>query len=71
MRDACRQRLVRVPGFLLPMVKNRADAYVNQLGEDRVTSKHLAELSPARFGAAGPPQLSGLDMASLRKQKKI
>ena len=49
------QRLSRVPGFLRPMVKRRAEAYVSGLGEDRVTCRHLSDLAAARFGSAGPP----------------
>ncbi len=47
-------RLSRVPVFLRTMVKKRAEAYVTQLGENRVTCKHLSDLTAARFGADGP-----------------
>lgn len=50
------QRLSRVPDFLRHMVKKRAEAYVSGLGEDRVTVRHLSDLSAARFGPAGPPK---------------
>jgi hypothetical protein len=50
------QRLSRVPEFLRHMVKKRAEAYVSGLGEDRVTVRHLSDLSAARFGPAGPPK---------------
>lgn len=50
------QRLSRVPDFLRPMVKKRAEAYVSGLGENRVTVRHLSDLSAARFGPAGPPK---------------
>ncbi|MFZ2651036.1 MAG: radical SAM protein [Burkholderiaceae bacterium] len=50
------QRLCRVPVFLRPMVKRRAEAYVSGLGEGRVTCQHLVDLAAARFGSAGPPK---------------
>jgi len=50
------QRLSRVPGFLRQMVKKRAEAYVSELGEDRVTSQHMSDMAIARFGSAGPPK---------------
>jgi hypothetical protein len=50
------QRLSRVPDFLRPMVKKRAEAHVSGLGENRVTVRHLSDLSAARFGPAGPPK---------------
>ena len=52
--DDARLRLSRVPEFLRSMVKKRAEAYVADLGEDLVTCRHLAELTAARFGSAGP-----------------
>lgn len=49
-------RLARVPSFLRPMVRKRAEAYVSELGQSRVTPDHLALLSARRFGASGPPR---------------
>lgn len=48
------QRLNRIPGFLRKMVKKRAEAYVAELGLNRVTSEHLSELVAKRFGTNGP-----------------
>jgi radical SAM protein with 4Fe4S-binding SPASM domain len=50
-------RLSRVPDFLRAMVKKRAEAYVSELGENQVTCQHLADLTAARFGPAGPSRL--------------
>jgi len=58
------QRLSRVPAFLRPMVQRRAEAYVNGLGEDRITCQHLSDLVAARFGSAGPPKFSVVSGAS-------
>lgn len=52
-----KQRLSRVPDFLRLMVKKRTEAYVSGLGQDRITCQHLSNLTAARFGSAGPPQL--------------
>jgi radical SAM protein with 4Fe4S-binding SPASM domain len=52
-------RLQRVPSFLRKMVKNRAEAYVQELGEGVVTTEHMATLAARRFGADGPPGMSG------------
>jgi radical SAM protein with 4Fe4S-binding SPASM domain len=48
------QRLNRVPGFLRKIVKKRAEAYVAELGLNRVTPEHLDELVAKRFGDNGP-----------------
>lgn len=50
------QRLKRVPGFLRKMVKKRAEAYVAELGLNRVMPEHMAELAAKRFGSSGPPR---------------
>ena len=52
--DEAQLRLSRVPEFLRPMVRKRAEAYVADLGEDLVTCRHLADLTAARFGSAAP-----------------
>ena len=44
------QRLERVPGFLRKMVRKRAEAHVLELGENQVTSEHMATLAARRFG---------------------
>ena len=64
------QRLSRVPGFLRLMVKKRAEAYVRELGEDRVTSQHLSDMAIARFGSAGPPKSFKERPASKSKSEK-
>lgn len=48
------RRLARVPVFLRNMVKKRAEAYVVERGEHRVTTEHLAVLAARRFGNATP-----------------
>ncbi len=48
------RRLTRVPAFLRKMVKRRAEAYVLERGEHRVTTEHLAVLAARRFGNAKP-----------------
>ena len=60
------QRLSRVPEFLRQMVRKRAEAYVSELGEDRVTCQHLSELTAARFGAAKPPRFASARMPASR-----
>ncbi len=56
-------RLQRVPSFLRKMVKNRAEAHVQELGEHQVTTEHMATLSARRFGDSlgknGPPGMPG------------
>ncbi|MCZ7562867.1 MAG: radical SAM protein [Burkholderiales bacterium] len=52
--EAARRRLDRIPGFVRRLVKKRAEAYVAELGQDVVTTEHLAQLSARRFGADGP-----------------
>ena len=64
------QRLSRVPDFLRLMVRKRAEAYVGGLGEDRVTVRHLSDLSAARFGPAGPPKLSVRPARPTREPEK-
>ena len=44
------QRLERVPGFLRKMVRKRAETHVQELGEELVTSEHMATLAARRFG---------------------
>lgn len=58
-RDICwsseaEQRLSRIPSFVRKMVKKRAEAYVAELGENEVTTEHLAALSARRFGGNAP-----------------
>jgi len=48
------QRLARVPAFLRPLVKKRAEAYVAGLGEQTVTPEHLSQLTAKRFGGSPP-----------------
>lgn len=48
------QRLQRVPSFLRKMVKNRAEAFVQELGENAVTTEHMATLAARRFGNTDP-----------------
>jgi len=48
-----------VPAFLRKMVKKRAEAHVQALGETQVTVEHLATLSARRFGSDGPPGMGG------------
>jgi hypothetical protein len=48
------QRLARIPGFLQPMIKKRAEAYVLELGETVVKAEHLANLASKRFGPKLP-----------------
>ena len=50
--EDARLRLSRVPEFLRQMVKKRAEAYVAELGEHRVTCQHLSDLTAARFSSA-------------------
>ena len=57
-------RLSRVPEFLRAMVKKRAEVYVAELGENRVTCEHLADLTAARFGSAGPRRFAAVPAAS-------
>lgn len=44
------QRLQRVPGFLRKMVRKRAEAYVQELGENLITPEHMRTLAARRFG---------------------
>jgi radical SAM protein with 4Fe4S-binding SPASM domain len=48
------QRLSRVPGFLRKMVRKRAEAHVRDLGEEIVTTEHMATLAAKRFGDKFP-----------------
>ncbi|NOZ37865.1 MAG: radical SAM protein [Gammaproteobacteria bacterium] len=48
------QRLSRIPGFLQGMIKKRAEAYVLEQGESRVTAEHLSLLAAKRFGGKIP-----------------
>ena len=51
---AAKKRLGRVPIFLRKMVQKRAEAYVAELGQQRVMPEHLAELAAKRFGGNVP-----------------
>ncbi len=53
--DEAAQRLARVPAFVRRLVKQRAEAFVMELGENLVTVQHLSTLSARRFGEKGPP----------------
>lgn len=48
------KRLARIPGFVRAMVKQRAEAYVRELGLDQVLPEHLHTLATRRFGNAMP-----------------
>jgi radical SAM protein with 4Fe4S-binding SPASM domain len=48
------QRLERVPGFLRKMVRKRAEAYVQELGESLITPEHMSSLAAKRFGDKFP-----------------
>jgi len=48
--DKARHRLDKIPGFLQKMIKQRAEAYVSDLGEHCVTAEHLHLLAARRFG---------------------
>ena len=52
--EDAQQRLSRIPGFIQAMVKKRAEAYVQELGENQVTSLHMKELMAKRFGKNAP-----------------
>jgi len=52
--SAAEQRLARVPPFLRKMVRKRAEAYVREQGETRVTTEHMQVLAKRRFGDGGP-----------------
>ena len=52
--DDARQRLNRIPGFVRKLVRNRAEAYVLEQGENRVTCAHLDVLTARRFGGRPP-----------------
>lgn len=52
--EAARARLERIPGFVRSMVKQRAEAYVRELGQDQVLPEHLHALAARRFGGAMP-----------------
>jgi radical SAM protein with 4Fe4S-binding SPASM domain len=47
-------RLNHIPGFIRNMVKMRAEAYVQDLGETLVTCQHLDQLTARRFGSQPP-----------------
>ncbi len=48
------KRLGKIPQFLRKMIKKRAEAYVAELGEYEVTTKHLSALTSRRFGNNTP-----------------
>lgn len=52
--EAALARLARIPGFVRAMVQQRAEAYVRELGQDRVQPEHLHALAARRFGSAMP-----------------
>lgn len=52
--EAALARLQRIPGFVRSMVKQRAEAYVRELGQDQVQPEHLHALAARRFGSAIP-----------------
>ncbi len=53
-QDDAQQRLSRIPGFIQKMIKQRTEAYVQDLGEHEVTIDHLTQLSSKRFGKKLP-----------------
>jgi len=54
-------RISHAPGFVRKMVRERAEAYVEECGETLVTVEHLDQLTQRRFGSKRP--------AFLRRQK--
>ncbi len=52
--DEADKRLQQIPSFIRKMVKKRAEIYVLELGEMKVTPEHLATLSARRFGGKMP-----------------
>ncbi len=52
--DEAHIRLQKIPRFIRKMVKKRAETFVVEQGETRVTSEHLATLSAKRFGGKPP-----------------
>ncbi len=48
------KRLQRIPRFIRKMVKKRAETYVLEMGENKVTTQHLSSLSARRFGSKNP-----------------
>lgn len=52
--EAALARLERIPGFVRSMAKQRAEAYVRELGLDQVLPEHLHALAARRFGSAMP-----------------
>ncbi len=44
------ERLSHIPGFLQKMIKKRAEAYVQELGESTVKAEHLSAMISNRFG---------------------
>ncbi|HDK38013.1 MAG TPA: radical SAM protein [Thiolapillus brandeum] len=48
--DEANRRLQCIPGFLRKMVRKRAEAHVQELGETTVTTEHLNTLAANRFG---------------------
>lgn len=52
--EPAEKRLSRIPGFIRKMVKQRAEAYVADLGERLVTCNHLDALTAKRFGGKKP-----------------
>jgi len=53
-----KQRLAKIPGFLQKMIKQRAEAYVSDLGETCVKAEHLHLLAAKRFGNKPPSFLT-------------
>ncbi len=52
--DEAAQRLSHIPGFIQKLVKKRAEAYVQELGEDTILPDHLSKLAEKRFGGKMP-----------------
>ena len=48
------QRLSHIPGFIRKLVKKRAEAYVEELGEEIILTDHLNKLAEKRFGSKMP-----------------
>jgi len=57
--DEASSRLERIPAFLRRLVRKRAEQYVRELGDSRVTADHLSTLAARRFGANKPGRRPG------------
>ncbi len=48
------QRVNRIPGFIRKMVRKRVEAFVEELGEEQITTEHLDQMTARRFGNNKP-----------------